>query len=74
MSGSGAEEEQYRDIRLFNFWFWTENGFKVQTVECGAKEAAELNLAGLKQLLSPDIYHPPPGFQVPESNLQATNL
>ena len=56
------EYDLYEDLRLINFWFWTANGFMVQTAEYKIQNLTNLTISDVKRSLSKDIYKPPPDF------------
>jgi len=52
----------YEDVRLINFWFWTQNGFMVQTAEYNIQSITTLTISDVKRSLSKEIYKPPTDF------------
>jgi hypothetical protein len=56
------EVDLYEDSRLINFWFWTSNGFMVQTAEYNIQSITSLTISDVKRSLPMEIYKPPAGF------------
>ena len=57
------EVDLYEDLRIINFWFWTENGFKVQTAEYQIQSLTTMTVNDIKRSLPMEIYKPPAGFE-----------
>ena len=57
-----GDSDLYEDLRLINFWFWTVDGFRVQTAEYKIHDIATTTISDVKRSLPKDIYKPPAGF------------